>query len=345
MWIQTNSDGMRDRERAVSRPADTLRIAVLGASEVEGPTVPLEATFEAVMERSLEESVSAHGKRVEVLNFGVPGYTFSQEYLTLQHQVWKYDPQIVMLAVSGFEILKNTRALYPGNFQGTPFYRIENGRLLPDGGVPPQPDPRREFWKNRISDWVSRSNLLCLLNRAVRGNLMQQVEQLKTSLGHSAPAAATAGPPPNYFSTWPYLANRPEMQEAWSIAEAFLDEFKRECDRHHAEFWFIILDQYMQTHPDLDERAAFARQLGVTSLNQTDNRFERYCAERKISTIALAAQLGEYAASHRLRVRGVKSGEGHWNELGHQVVAGILKDTLIAKSPAVKLWTAQAGAN
>jgi hypothetical protein len=116
-WIETdgevyfkiNSDGMRDRERPLQRPAGVLRVAIVGSSDVEGYGVPLEQTFEAVLERRLMELFKPRGKQADVLNFGVAGYSGPQEYLTLQNHVWKYDPQIVVVVWNQFLGLKNTR--------------------------------------------------------------------------------------------------------------------------------------------------------------------------------------------------------------------------------------------
>src|SRR5579872_2731842 len=44
-YYTTNSDGMRDRERTIARPPNTLRIAILGDSMTEAIQVPLDETY------------------------------------------------------------------------------------------------------------------------------------------------------------------------------------------------------------------------------------------------------------------------------------------------------------
>src|SRR4030081_1323031 len=53
--VRINSDGLRDREHAKPKPADTVRIAVLGDSFSEAMHVPIEQTFWSLLEQQLQQ--------------------------------------------------------------------------------------------------------------------------------------------------------------------------------------------------------------------------------------------------------------------------------------------------
>jgi D-alanyl-lipoteichoic acid acyltransferase DltB (MBOAT superfamily) len=73
--ITMNRFGLRDRDYAEARAPGTLRVAVLGASSVMGWGVGDDATFEALLEQRLAtEPLDTGFARIELLNFGVPGY-------------------------------------------------------------------------------------------------------------------------------------------------------------------------------------------------------------------------------------------------------------------------------
>src|SRR6266850_92335 len=76
--IEINSVGLRDRERQVARDPGVLRIAVFGDSMTEGVQVNLDQTFCQLLEERLSRRL---GRPIEVLNFGVNGYSPLQEYL------------------------------------------------------------------------------------------------------------------------------------------------------------------------------------------------------------------------------------------------------------------------
>jgi len=74
-----NRHGMRDREYAVKKPPGTFRIAVIGDSIAYGLGVAEDSTFSTQLERLLEKYYQRAGDpKVEVLNFGVTGYSFAQ---------------------------------------------------------------------------------------------------------------------------------------------------------------------------------------------------------------------------------------------------------------------------
>ncbi len=109
VFYRTNHAGFRDREHAEAKPANTVRIAVLGDSYCEAVQVELEDTFWAVCERKLNECEPLADKQIEVLNSGVSGYGTAQELLTLRHHLWQYDPDIIVLAfLTGNDIRNNS---------------------------------------------------------------------------------------------------------------------------------------------------------------------------------------------------------------------------------------------
>jgi hypothetical protein len=97
----TNSWGMRDRERTLSKPAGVYRIALLGPSHVMGSGVSDENTFARFLEDQLNRSVEAnHNVRYEVLNFGVAGYALTHQLAMLEDRVWKFEPDAVFFTDS-----------------------------------------------------------------------------------------------------------------------------------------------------------------------------------------------------------------------------------------------------
>jgi len=99
-YVRVNSDGLRDFEHSIAKPANTFRIAVVGDSYCEALSVDVNQAFWSVMKGDLEHCSAFAGRQVEVINFGVSGYGTAQELLTLHEKVLKYSPDLVLLAMT-----------------------------------------------------------------------------------------------------------------------------------------------------------------------------------------------------------------------------------------------------
>jgi lysophospholipase L1-like esterase len=91
--ITTNAHGLRGPDRALEKPARTLRIAVLGGSSVFGYLVSNNQTASHL----LEQSLNADGLDVEVLNAGVPGYNLFQSTHRYRTLISRFAPDIVVI--------------------------------------------------------------------------------------------------------------------------------------------------------------------------------------------------------------------------------------------------------
>jgi hypothetical protein len=107
--VAINSQGWRDVEHPVDKPAGTFRVVVLGDSFMEAYTVALDDSFSRQLERAAH---AARADSVEVLNLGVTGYGTYQEYLLFVEEAARYQPDLVLLAFyAANDVHNNSRAL------------------------------------------------------------------------------------------------------------------------------------------------------------------------------------------------------------------------------------------
>jgi hypothetical protein len=94
--IQTNSLGLRSPEIPLAHTPHSLRLAVIGASSVMGATErDNEHTFPAQLEAQLREALP--GRRVDVINAGIAGYSLSDERAMLERRIAPLHPDLILL--------------------------------------------------------------------------------------------------------------------------------------------------------------------------------------------------------------------------------------------------------
>ncbi len=135
-----NSLGFNDVEWSVERAKGVPRIACLGSSTTEGGNdFGREATFPFLLERALE---ARHGRDVEVLNFGLSGWTSAEELVNWFLSAQDYRPDLVILHEAANDIYARNYATFRTDyvhyrkpwalpcFGGTTRFVVEHSDLL-----------------------------------------------------------------------------------------------------------------------------------------------------------------------------------------------------------------------
>ncbi|MBK8179757.1 MAG: SGNH/GDSL hydrolase family protein [Planctomycetes bacterium] len=95
--VRTNSLGMRDAEPLARDTPGLLRVLALGDSVTYGYRVEAPQSYCSVLEQSFAEVPPPDGRRVEVLNTGVSGYSTRDEALALNGKWLALEPDVLLV--------------------------------------------------------------------------------------------------------------------------------------------------------------------------------------------------------------------------------------------------------
>ncbi|HEX8283932.1 MAG TPA: SGNH/GDSL hydrolase family protein [Pyrinomonadaceae bacterium] len=360
-YVRVNSEGLRDREHQKRKPPNTLRVAVLGDSYAEALQVEQVDGFTSVLERRLPECPALAGRAVEVINFGVSGYSTAQELLTLRQKVWAYEPDVVLLMVTtNNDVTDNVRAFKEAD--DIPYVVLRGDELVLDNSF-------RESTKFRF-----RTSVLARAGRWLYSNLrfvhaVQQARHVfkarlaerrdrqraeaarerREAAAHTGagaegqPAPEQAEQPPiarSDLANMVYVEPQDEgWREAWRLMERLLVEMRREVEARGARFVVVTGSNPIQVYPDPAARAAFLARLGPgADLLYPDRRLAEFGSREGMTVFGLAPELQARADRERVFLHGWPGdlGNGHWNENGHRLAGELLAQKLCD-------WLAQGG--
>jgi hypothetical protein len=322
--IEINKWGFRDIDRTLEKPPGVFRIAVLGDSYTDALQVGREARFTELLEQDLNSGGCFAGTRVEVLNFGRAGYGTVQEFMTLRHSAWRFDPDLVIVAfLTGNDLRNNSSQLQ--NDPGRPYFRLKGDGLEFDDSFRKSSDYVKTGFERLCYTLIDYSRVLQVLNRVrksiekqqARNEALHNVEHAQEELGLD--------------STIYREPNEGPWREAWDITERILVLMKEEVEEHDAEFLVVTLSNAAQVNPDERERREFMEQLGVETLFYPDLRLKKSGETHGFDVLNLAPIFHGYAMRHDIDLHGfsnTKMGTGHWNENGHELAAKTIAEFL-----------------
>ena len=320
-FVRINSRGLRDREHSLIKPANTVRIAVLGNSWTEAMQVPLDKTFCSLLERRLTESSCFGDRHVEVINFGVSGYSTAQELITLRDVVRPYRPDLVIVAFySARDVANNVRRFNnASNPDQAPYFIHRGGKLVLDDSFKNLPAVQnRQIQLQKLRGWLSEHI------RALQAvNAMVRYSRAHIALAAAKQEASKTG----VYNLEHFIyaePSQPALKEAWQITEETLLLIRNETTAQGAGMRIVTLPNRPQVIPDPAKRLEFMQSLGVSELSYADTRIDAFGEREGIRVTNLAPALSSYAEKYRVFLNGFDEasfGSGHWNETGHRLAA------------------------
>lgn len=222
--IRFNSSGFRDNEFSEGKKQGVFRIAILGDSFEESVQLALSDTWQKVLERQLKEA----GKDIEVYNFGVSGYGTDQEWLTLKEKVWKFKPDLVILAFTGNDVgdvFKNN--LVDLNENGQIYFKDQKVRA---GGNKLGRFVRETYFYHYALSVASRNPVA----KKVFYKLRTQVLGFKADERFFlSDAQLVQGP----FEVIASQEDPPkEVEDSWLKVEALISDMNKQAQEHGARF-------------------------------------------------------------------------------------------------------------
>lgn len=335
-FVQVNRDGFRGPDYSFAKPAGTLRIAVVGDSFTEAQHVALEDTFCAVAERDLQAQcpfvIGGNGRpqrlfsRVEVINFGCDGYGTTQELLTVRHWVWRYSPDVVVLAFFNGNDVRNNSVMLEGD-KCRPFFVHKDGKLVLGGPFEDSSSFRTHCMLRFESRHSQVLNLIgsgrSQLSHLIHGGLAKpQARKLKApvhgfELGLSD---LVYGPP--ISDVW---------REAWRVTDEQIELMNREVTAHGALFLVATLATGIQDDPNPQFRAKYMRMVHSDNLFYTDDHLRDLGRQYGFAVLNLPKPMQQYAETRQIYLHGFPNtgfGLGHWNDEGHRIAGALLGERI-----------------
>ena len=299
-FVQINKHGFRDDEYSLERN-NKKRIAVLGDSMTEADQVDLEQTFHGLLEAEFADSV-------EVLNFGVRGYSTGQEFLMYKHFVRQFRPDIVVLAFyPGNDIQDNNKELSGG--YPRPYFSFGQGGLELDDSFRTSPKQVRPRFIYQVYYFLTdHSIIFSLLDRL----------RYRTGLNEAAQHHRVAREQLQVDSDLIYAPTADKHLEAWSLTERLILELANEVKKDDAEFILFVLDSMPSQLTTINNKYYVEERLG------------ELCRNNELLCSFMASTAIDYYLTSGKALHGFDGGNvGHWNQEGHQVAFTVLREALI----------------
>lgn len=156
------------------KPDNTLRIALLGDSYVEGLYMSEERHFRTLLEASLQEKYP--NKEVQILNFGRSGFDLSDMYAYENTFVEQFNPDFVLYFINPFDFIQVHKDPL------VPYWDLKNDSLVLNKGFA-RGEKIRAY--RRVKGLLQQSALLQMLKNAY--NLAKSPEAFSIVLDKLAP--------------------------------------------------------------------------------------------------------------------------------------------------------------
>lgn len=314
--VTTTGDGRRDREYAYAKAPNTFRIAVLGDSYAEALQVHLEETFWSVLQVELQGCGPLAGKKIEVLNFGVSGFGTAQELQMLEHYVWDYKPDLVLVAfLTGNDISDNSATLSANPVR--PFYYLVKNQLRLDNSFQQHPTylAARSPWGKLKTRMMNNFRSLQLLR------------EMSTRLRNRPTAPSQADPTEIGLDPIYEPPQTKAWSDAWNVTEKILETMHLRSREKGSQFCVVTLSNAIQVDPAPKARVELQQSLGVEHLFYPDFRVVDIGKRFGFPVFTLAPKMQVEAEKNRMYFHGfpnTKLGTGHWNQDGHRIAGQIM---------------------
>lgn len=295
---EISSQGLRDREYAIPKPAGVFRILMVGDSVTYGLFVRQDQVFAKVVERKLR----SQNIEAEVLNAGVNGYTPYNELHYYERELVRFAPDLVMVCFCMNDI--SDPALHWNSGKGA------------ISEIPPEAFPDPEYHKTAgetillrqkkpVRRALARSGFFRFWMKAVdlHGRNHERVQRVD---GKEWPVYIADEPSP----TIRVLTD--ENSVHWEWLRAVYDRFRRSVERQGAHFSIVVFPLGYQLDPAYPYRP--------------QEVFQKYCRENSIPCLDLLPGFqsrgpgGIFMGAHFHHFRDV----WHLTPHGHEVTADLI---------------------
>ena len=323
--IRINSDGLRDIEHQLKKPVNTLRIAILGDSFAEARSINLEDTFWFKLKDNLKKCKNFHnGKKIEVINFGVSEYGTTQQYLTLKNNVWKYDPDLILLAFySGNDVSDNLKELSTKKYR--PYFKFIDNKLveIDESFLYSKPYKILNSIPGKIFIKISQYSRISQLFREVyvQQYFKKQRNKKNNNFGNQLVIN----------SSNLYNPSGENWSKAWSITENIILLINNEIEKNKKKFILVTLSNPIQVDLDLNKSNNFTKLNNIEDIFYPENRLENFSKKNSINFIQISKRMREIAIKDKVYFHGFnnsKLGEGHWNIEGHDLASKLISNDI-----------------
>jgi hypothetical protein len=306
-----NNYGWRDRNWKLEKNPDTFRIAILGDSFVEAFDVELESTFVALAERRLNRNGNRH---VELMNFGRSGFTQTEEFCVLEKQVASFSPDMVIVFfLPANDIDDVRRETAPVTLR--PFYiATPDGKLSLDTSFTDMPEYKHTCLVYKLK---RHSALISLV--AERYNAYKVAAATKRKVKTEGRAASERSGLRGFLSL---CTATPERQYllSYKLNKILINAMADYCRDRGIRFMLVTID-FGAYIPEAENKYKSAD--STFNANFFEDDLKKYAASLNIDYLGLQRVFRQAYESRKVPLHW-----GHWNYIGHRVVADALDEKL-----------------